>query len=241
MLKVGALAKRTRLTVRTLHHYEVIGLLVPGRTPSGHRVYDQAAVERLHQIVALRQLGFGLDAIRDSLNDPALALPDVLERQLAHVRAEQTRAAQLAHRLERLLVQVRQQQPLALDDVLHTIEATVMYEKYYTPEQLADLKARADALGPEGMQQAQQDWADLIAEVQVAMDEGIDPSSERALALGQRWNALIEAFTGGNAGIRQSLANMYQQEGTASASQGAVDPAMMQWLQPAMEAASSDK
>ncbi|GAB5519609.1 MAG: hypothetical protein RhofKO_18600 [Rhodothermales bacterium] len=239
MLKVGALAKRTGLTVRTLHHYEAIGLLVPTRTPSGHRVYDHVSVERLQKIVALRQLGLGLDAIRDSLDDPSFTLPVVLEQQLEQVRADLAHANQLARRLEALLAQVRHQQPVVLDDLLLTIEATVMHQQYYTPEQLADLQARADALGPEDMQNAQQDWADLIAEVQTAMDEGVDPSSERALALGQRWNALIEAFTGGDAGIRQSLETIYEQEGPQQASQNMVDPEMMTWLAPAMKAAGS--
>ena len=61
-LKIGELASRTGLTVRTLHHYDEIGLLKPShRTDSGHRLYTVRDLGRLQQIVSLRQLGFSLD------------------------------------------------------------------------------------------------------------------------------------------------------------------------------------
>ena len=54
--KVGSLASATGLTVRTLHHYDHIGLVSPsGRTPSGHRLYEESDVRRLYQVLALRQ------------------------------------------------------------------------------------------------------------------------------------------------------------------------------------------
>jgi hypothetical protein len=56
--KVGELAAATGLTVRTLHYYEEVGLLVAsGRTEAGHRLYDDAEVERLYRICLLRHLG----------------------------------------------------------------------------------------------------------------------------------------------------------------------------------------
>ena len=74
--KIGELARRTGLTVRTLHHYDEIGLLSPAeRSDGGHRVYDEAGVQRLYRIVSLRSLGFPLDAIAQALDserfDPA--------------------------------------------------------------------------------------------------------------------------------------------------------------------------
>src|SRR6478752_6178684 len=70
--KVGELAERTGLTVRTLHHYDAMGLLSPsGRTDSahgaGHRLYNAADLAKLQQITSLKLLGFSLDQIRDYL------------------------------------------------------------------------------------------------------------------------------------------------------------------------------
>ena len=76
MWKIGELATRTGLTVRTLHHYDEIRLLSPvERSHGGHRVYGEADVRRLYRIVSLRSLGFPLDAIAAALDhedsDPA--------------------------------------------------------------------------------------------------------------------------------------------------------------------------
>jgi MerR family transcriptional regulator, thiopeptide resistance regulator len=72
--RVGELAAATGLTVRTLHYYEEIGLLVAsGRTPAGHRLYGDEDVERLYRICLLRRLGLPLDQIGKALDDPAWA------------------------------------------------------------------------------------------------------------------------------------------------------------------------
>lgn len=70
--KVGDLAAATGLTVRTLHYYEEVGLLVASaRSESGHRLYGAADVERLYQICLLRRLGLPLGEIGRALDDPA--------------------------------------------------------------------------------------------------------------------------------------------------------------------------
>ena len=90
--KVGDLADRTGLTVRTLHHYDAIGLLRPsGRTESahgsGHRLYNADDVARLQQIRSLKQLGFGLDEIRSYLSRDDYDPRQVVRLHLAQVRS----------------------------------------------------------------------------------------------------------------------------------------------------------
>ena len=64
LLKVGDLARRTGLTVRTLHHYDEVGLLKPsGRSDAGYRLYSQADVQRLHGIQTMRQMGLVIKAV----------------------------------------------------------------------------------------------------------------------------------------------------------------------------------
>jgi DNA-binding transcriptional MerR regulator len=66
--KIGELAKRTGVSIRTLHHYDEIGLLSPShRTESGHRLYGREEVVRLQQVLSLRQSGFSLEQIREML------------------------------------------------------------------------------------------------------------------------------------------------------------------------------
>ena len=137
MWKIGELARRTGLTVRTLHHYDEIGLLSPAqRSDGGHRVYDEASVQRLYRIVSLRSLGFPLDAIAQALDserfDPRAAVEDHLRRLEAQIAQEQRLVTKLRALTDRL----------GADDFLTTIEELTMRERYYTPEQL--VRAIAD-------------------------------------------------------------------------------------------------
>src|SRR5580700_8399316 len=68
---VGEVAKVARVSVRTLHHYDEIGLLVPsGRTESGYRLYTDSDLERLQQVLFFRELGFALEDVARILRDP---------------------------------------------------------------------------------------------------------------------------------------------------------------------------
>jgi DNA-binding transcriptional MerR regulator len=79
-MKVGAVAEAAGLTVRTLHHWDSIGLLSPSeRSPAGHREYTEGDLVRLYQVLALRSLGLGLDSIAVCLDagvDPARLVRD---------------------------------------------------------------------------------------------------------------------------------------------------------------------
>jgi DNA-binding transcriptional MerR regulator len=71
-ITVGELSRISGVTVRTLHHYDEIGLLRPsGRTASGYRLYDDDDVLRLQEILVLRELAIPLDEIADALADSA--------------------------------------------------------------------------------------------------------------------------------------------------------------------------
>src|SRR5438132_11048909 len=88
-LKVGELARRTGLTVRTLHHYDEIGLLKPSlHTGSGHRLYTADDVARLQQVLSLRQLGFSLEEVRDCFNRPGFSPPEVIRLHVERLRAQ---------------------------------------------------------------------------------------------------------------------------------------------------------
>jgi TipAS antibiotic-recognition domain len=122
------------------------------------------------------------------------------------------------------------------DLLIDAIEVMTRMERYYAPDQLSQLSQRADALGEEGIKRAQDDWAQLIAEVDAERRAGTDPADPRLAPLVERWNALIEQFTGGDPGIRASLQTLYETEGPERASHGAVDAETMAYAKRAMEA-----
>ena len=83
---VGALAQASGITVRTLHHWDAIGLLVPAeRAGNGYRRYGAADVARLYRILALRRLGLSLEEIAAALDREGPELEAAVRAHLARV------------------------------------------------------------------------------------------------------------------------------------------------------------
>src|SRR5690606_16330808 len=237
--KVGELARRTGLTVRTLHHYDRIGLLRPSaRSSAGYRLYGERDVARLQQIRSLRQLGFTLEQIRGMLDHRGrggISPLRVIELHLARLR-EQVRAQQLlCDRLERIAERLRAAEAVSADELIQSIEAMTMFEKYYTPEQLEQLAKRREAVGEERIREVEAEWPRLVEGVRAEMEKGTDPSDPRVQTLAQRWRALIEEFTGGDPGIASSLNRMYEQEDTVHGMDVAPMRAMGEYIARALE------
>jgi DNA-binding transcriptional MerR regulator len=230
-------AKATGLTVRALHHYDEIGLLAASeRTGAGYRLYSDADVGRLYRIRALRGMGFTLEEIGGELlregEDPRPAVRRHLERLEDQLRL----AEQLRSSLTRILDLLDRSREQPGELFIDAIEVMTRMERYYTPEQLRQLSERADSLGESGLKRAQDDWARLIAEVEAERQAGTDPADPRLTPLVERWNALIEQFTGGDPGIRASLQRLYDAEGPERASRGAVSGETMEYARRAVEA-----
>lgn len=235
--KVGELARHTGLTVRTLHHYDEIGLLSPShRTEAGYRLYDARDLARLQQIRSLRQLGFSLREIRDCLDRPGYSAQRVIELHAARLREQINWQRELCQHLEGLARYLASAEEPPAEAFLKTLEVMSMYEEYYTLEQLAEIKARGQELGEERIRQVEAEWPKLIAEVRSEMEKGTEPTDERVQALARRWQALVDEFTGGNPAIEESLRRMYQQEPTVR-QQAGIDQAMFEYIGRAMAAA----
>jgi DNA-binding transcriptional MerR regulator len=213
---VGELARLAGVSVRTLHHYEAIGLLVPsGRTFAGHRRYAPSDVVRLARIRGLTALGFSLDQARTCLDDEAWSPLRLVEDHLALAREALEEQRALCERLERLRDDLRR----GGDDVEHfieTLEVMNMIERYYTQEQLDALARRREELGEEAVQSVEAEWQALFAEVKAELDRGTPPGAPAAQALARRWRDLtgrtVAGFTGGDPGIRSSLDRLYTEQ-----------------------------
>lgn len=213
--KIGELAASTGLTVRALHHYDHVGLVRPSaRTAAGHRIYAATDVERLYQVVALRQLGLPLDAIAGVLDgveqvEKVLASHrDFLDRQLVSIRTLRAQLvtmlaindAAAGHDATDFLELIRK---------VTTVDDTV--KQFFSDEQLADLAERRAQLGEDAITDVQQQWAQLIPRVQAAVDERMDPVSAQAQEMARQWMGLLHAFHGGDDGLRESLYRMQAQ------------------------------
>src|SRR4051794_5151756 len=107
-LKVGELAKRTGLTVRTLHHYDEIGLLKPSlHSEGGYRLYTAKDIARLQQVLSLRHLGFSLEEVRGCLDQPGFSPLEAIALHLSRLREQIESHGRLCECLEVLAAQLR--------------------------------------------------------------------------------------------------------------------------------------
>ena len=140
---VGQVAAFARVTVRTLHHYDEIGLLVPGdRSAAGYRRYSGNDLARLQRILFYREVGFGLDEITKILDDPDAEPLDHLRRQ----------HALLTERAERLIE--------LIGTVEKTMEAHAMGIRL-TPDEMFEVFGDDDPI--EHAAEAEQRWGDTDA------------------------------------------------------------------------------
>jgi DNA-binding transcriptional MerR regulator len=226
MLKVGELAALANLTVRTLHHYDSIGLLQPSaRSDAGYRLYDRDDVARLHQIQALRAFGMSLADIGLYLDSPEGSPLAVVERQLAALDRQLRETARVRDQLLRLRGQLASGAMPDLSTWLTTLEQTMdimsVYEKYFTPEELEKLSmVRDDAVKAQ--------WRALVEQAGGLMASQVPPAAEAAKVFALRWLQTFERDTGGDPALASKLNVMAQQEQEAVGIPGPVMGYVMQ-------------
>jgi DNA-binding transcriptional MerR regulator len=206
-------AERAGVTVRTLHHYDRLGLLKPSRyTVAGYRLYAERDLARLQQIVTLKFIGFPLKQIKEILAPNALDLAATLRLQRKVIEEQRSRlglAIQAIDKAERLIAAGDETDWEVFKKIIEVINMQKDMEwvkNYYTEEQLADLARRGT---PEVLERGQREWAALLKEVGTAINAGVDPASEQGQQLAERWERLIGEFTGGDPGILENLRQMY--------------------------------
>ncbi|MEU2880388.1 MerR family transcriptional regulator [Streptomyces sp. NPDC007070] len=191
---VGQVSAFAGVTVRTLHHYDKAGLLSPsGRSHAGYRLYSEADLVRLQQILFYRELGFPLDEIAAILADPQANAVD-------HLRARQKQLSEEIARLQRLAevaqraVEVQQTGVTLTPQERFEVFGEIAFDLSYATE--AELKW-ADSRGQrEAMARAaahtKEDWRQLMreagawrAELLAAYDEGEPADGERAMDLAE--------------------------------------------------------
>jgi DNA-binding transcriptional MerR regulator len=210
--KVGQLATATGLTVRTLHHYDHVGLVCPSmRTASGYRLYDESDVQRLYEVLALRQLGLSLEDIGAALSGTSL-LAELLTQHRDHLDRRLVAMRTLRAQLTTMLASLRDTDSADVTDFLALIRKVVTVDetvkKYFSDTQLAELAERREQVGEQAIADVQQSWQTLIPRVQQAVEAGTDPVSPEGQELAREWMELIESFHGGDDGLRDSLYRM---------------------------------
>lgn len=187
------------MTVKTLHHYDRLGLLRPTRTDRGHRVYESRDLQRLAQIAALKGVGFSLRRIK-ALLASLPALPGALRAQrvvLEKRRLDLDHAVAAIARAERAIGRGEPPRVVleTLIEVLDMADDLAVMIQYFA-EDACDQCRRYYEQWPS------RDWRDLCREADGLIAKSDDPGDESAARLAARWRALIERETAGDRAFR---------------------------------------
>lgn len=176
------LARLADVSVRTLHHYDQIGLLVPARAANGYRSYTSADVERLQQILLMRAMGMELGAIAQALDDPAFDEAASLRGHLDTLRQRRAQIDTLIATVEKTIASLEGEQTMTDSERF----AGLKRETIERNEQLYGTEART-RFGDEVIDAANErlraldeaTWHDLAQ-----LEEGIKEQLQRALTTG---------------------------------------------------------
>lgn len=212
----AAVARRFGVSVKALRVYEEAGLLKPARTIAGWRIYREAELERLSAILALKQLGLPLKRIGDLLRGSGdlAAVLALQEAALVEAKAETDAALRLVRAARAKLAGEKRLSPdelgklvrsTAMSEFKWTDKMEALAQKHYTPAQLHDLRARPFTSADQARVSAA--WEAVFADI-AALGPNADPTSEPALAIGRRAQALINEFTQGDPAMLKAVTGM---------------------------------
>ena len=228
LLKVGDLARRTGLTVRTLHHYDEVGLLKPsGRSDAGYRLYSQADVQRLHGIQTMRQMGLALSDIAELLAGDGVAPERIIGQQIRALDQQITQATELRGRLTMLRDGLMAGAEPDMGNWLEALALMTTYGKYFSTTELKQIFTNWSLI--------EADWLVVKDLVRSAMDRQLPPDSPEVQALAYRWMALMLHWMGGDLDLLERWGHMFRTEPSAQGRNHAPPGDMIAYVEAAIE------
>lgn len=240
MQTVRQLAEMAGITVRTLHHYDAIGLLKPSLVGgNGYRYYGEEALLRLQQILLYRELGFDLDAIKRLMGKKDFSVVRALEAHRQALRRRIERLETLVATVDRTLAAQKgdttmsdaqlfegltAQEKEYAEEAMERWDPQVVRESHRRYAQLSPDQKRAMKAADEALRQR---WASLI---------GTDPAGPQARGLVDEWRKGIEFFYTPTPEILLGLASMYVDDPRFRATYDAVDPRLAEYVRACVEA-----
>ena len=228
LLKVGDLARRTGLTVRTLHHYDEIGLLKPsGRSEAGYRLYSQADVPRLHGIQTMRQMGLALSDIGALLAGDGMAPERIIGQQIRSLDQQIAQATELRGRLTMLRDGLMAGAEPDMGNWLEALALMTTYGKYFSSAELKHILQNWTLI--------EADWLIVKDLVRSAMDRQLAPDTPEVQVLAYRWMALMLHWMKGDLDLLERWGHMFRTEPSTQGRNHAPPGEMIEYIETAIK------
>ncbi len=209
-------AELTKVTVRTLHYYDQVGLLKPSfEKANGYRVYTDPDLLKLQQIVTLKFMGFSLGQIRELLDRKGYKAVKSLRVQAEAVKDEIARLRQASRAIEQVLSRLEKDGRIHRQKLIKIMEVIQMgedvkkdwHEKFFTEAELKEFQEVGKKYTPEKAAAYMGRWAELIDEVKQNIKA--DPASKKAQDLAKRWTSLLNEAYGGRPELKARIGEAY--------------------------------
>lgn len=245
-LTVGAVADLVGVSVRTLHHWDRIGLVPPsGRTWSDYRVYSDDDVARIHRVLVYRELGFPLAEIRALLDDPTVDEDAHLSRQRELLLDRISHLQEMVSAVDRLKEARTVNAPLTPEERAEIFGTdwnedwqAEAEERWGDSPQWAQSQQRSAKLSKEDWRRVKAEGDALNADLAAAKRAGVAPGSDEANALAERHRASISQFYDCTHSMQVLLAGMYVQDERFTATYDSVEPGLAVWLREVIDASA---
>ena len=214
-MRINEAAELAGVTVRTLHHYDKIGLLSPVKSAeNGYRDYGEAELLRLQQIMFLKEVDFPLEEIKEMLDEPGLDRNRMMEAQLDLLLKKKQRLERIIALLE---AEMRGDSKMSFNefDMKEIEECRKKYadearEKWGGTEAYEESEERTKSYDEGKWQKVSGEQSEIFAEFAALAAEGVKPDSSEAMALAARWQKYIsDNFYKCTDEILAGLAEMY--------------------------------
>jgi DNA-binding transcriptional MerR regulator len=242
---VGQVAGLAGVTIRTLHHYDEIGLLSPsGRSAAGYRIYEEADLERLQRILFYRELGFTLEEIATIVDDPRTDVVGHLRRQreLLTERIKRLRAMVEAidFEMEAQTMGIRltpEERFEVFDDFRPEDHAEEAEQRWSDTEAYRQSQRRVASYTKKDWQQIKAEEEQVRASLAAAFAAGLAPNSDEAMAAAEAHRQYISRwFYECSYDVHRGLTDMYVNDDRFRAHYDALAPGLAQFIREAAHA-----
>ncbi|MFI7539111.1 MerR family transcriptional regulator [Streptosporangium sp. NPDC049376] len=248
-LTVGAAASHAGVTVRTLHHWDAIGLVRPsGRTTGGYRLYSAADVARVHRVLIYRELGLPLDDIGELLDAPAVDMTVPLRQQRAQLLDRISRLQSMVDAVDRMIEAANAGILLSAEEQVAIFGqrwdpawAEGARDRWGETPQWAQYAERAAGMTPEDWRRIADSVATLENDLAAAKRVGVRPGSAEANALAERHRASIGAYFDCTLPMHVCLGRSHAADPGFRAYYDAIEPGLTFWLRDIIDANARDR
>jgi len=242
---VGDVARLAHVSVRTLHHYERMGLLAPARSASGYRLYSERDLARLQQVLLYRELGLGLARIAEVMAAPGFDRAAALVAQREQLARRREHLETMIGLVDATLAALRGEQTMTneelfaafgdFDPAAHEDEAR---ERWGDTPAYAEAQRRTKAYTKDDWLRHRREADDVNAGLAALMDARVPADDPRALAAAERHRLLIERwFYPCPAEMHAALGELYVADPRFTATLDEVRPGLARYLRDASAAA----